>query len=127
MQVTLDPSGVTIELPDKIGDLAKAFSSGMMDDNELKILAAASTLVPVFPQVIAVEIGTYVGATAVFLATVLRELGREMPILSIDAFSRVQSDALNPQAIYSLIWRTLRHTRSRAFVSHWCPGPRTLR
>ena len=97
MQVILNPSGLTIELPDKVGDLAKAFSSDMMDEDELKILAAASTLAPVFPHVIAVEIGTYVGATAVFLATVLRELGRQMPILSIDAFSRVQPDALNPQ------------------------------
>jgi hypothetical protein len=97
MEVILNPSRLTIELPDKVGDLAKAFSSGMMDEDELKILAAASTLAPVFPHVIAVEIGTYVGATAVFLATVLRELGRQMPILSIDAFSRVQPDALNPQ------------------------------
>jgi Methyltransferase domain len=97
MQVIMNPSGLAIELPDKVGDLAKTFSSGMMDEHELTILAAASALAPANKHSIAVEIGTYVGATAVFLAKVLRELDRQMPILSIDAFSRVQPDALNPQ------------------------------
>jgi hypothetical protein len=97
MQVVLNVSGRAVDLPDRVGDLAKAFGSAMMDENELTVLAAAAAVVPVATDGIIVEIGTYVGATAVFLAQVLRELDRRMPILSIDAFSRVQPDAFNPQ------------------------------
>jgi hypothetical protein len=42
-----------------------------------------------------------VGQTTVFMAQVLRLLGRRVPILSIDPFERAQPDALNPQGIYS--------------------------
>ena len=97
MQVVLNVSGRAVDLPDRVGDLAKAFGSAMMDENELTILAAAAAVVPVATDGIIVEIGTYVGVTAVFLAQVLGELNRRMPILSIDAFSRVQPDAFNPQ------------------------------
>jgi predicted O-methyltransferase YrrM len=101
MQVTFNMSGHVISLPDNVVDLAKKFSSNMMDEHELLALAAACTLAPANEYTIAVEIGTYLGNTAVFLAKVLRELGRYMPVLSIDAFHRVQSDPLNPQGILS--------------------------
>lgn len=97
MQVAFNTSGHVVDLPDEVADLAKRFSSNMMDEHELLTLAAASALAPANEYTIVVEIGTYLGNTAVFLANVLRELGRRLPVLSIDAFHRAQPDMLNPR------------------------------
>jgi predicted O-methyltransferase YrrM len=108
VQIVLNSSGDVIQIPDRICDLSEAFSSVMMDQQELRVLAAACTLLPIHEEAIVVEIGTYIGNTAVFLAKVLKELSRPMPIMSIDAFDRVTPDALNPQGVLSAYLENIR-------------------
>jgi cephalosporin hydroxylase len=50
---------------------------------------------------IVVEIGAYLGHTAVFMAQVLQSMGKRIPVLSIDPFDRGTADALNPQGSYA--------------------------
>ncbi|MEA2588640.1 MAG: hypothetical protein QOH66_1567 [Actinomycetota bacterium] len=72
----------------------------MMDAGELLLLAAALASSPAPPGIV-VEIGTYTGDSAVFMGRVLRLLGRDIPILSIDAFDWIQPDPRNPQGMYA--------------------------
>jgi hypothetical protein len=101
MKLRFDPSGVVVELPDAVQPLCEQFASVMMDANELLHLAATLVAYPPNQEAIVVEIGSYIGMTTVFMAKVLKLLGRQTPILSIDPFERVQPDALNPQGVYS--------------------------
>ncbi len=89
-----------VYIPDEIADLAAEFASGMMDAAELTYLAATLGMVPWDCQPIVVEIGTYVGQTAVFMALVLQKMGHQVPILSIDPFERARHDPLNPSGRY---------------------------
>jgi hypothetical protein len=88
-------------LPAEIPSLAQARASSMMDQRELTFLAGALGASPAGDGTIVVEIGTYLGHTALFMAEVLATLGRSAPIFSIDAFDSVQPDPLNPQGSYA--------------------------
>jgi hypothetical protein len=101
MIVTFRPSGFKVDVPDRVLDLAQEFRSEMMDAHELLYLAAALAAYPWDVDAIIVEIGTFVGRTAVFMAKVMQELGRRVPVLSIDPFERAQPDPLNPQGVYA--------------------------
>jgi hypothetical protein len=107
MQLTVTP-GTHIDLSVEIQELAKAYHSVMMDAGELLVLASTLAMYPWQPEAIVVEIGTYVGQTAVFMAKVLQLLGQRIPILSIDPFERVQADPLNPQGIYAAYLENIR-------------------
>src|SRR5437764_15293596 len=97
MRLVLNQSGATIDLPDSVRAGAEAAASEMMDAAELLHLAAALALCEWRPGAIVVEIGTFQGQTAVFLAKVLEALGVRAPVLSIDPFERARPDGLNPQ------------------------------
>jgi len=102
------PSQVEVELPETVMALAKQFRSEMMDEGELAHLAACLALSPWTGKEIVVEIGTYIGITAAFLAKTLRLLGREGgKILSIDPFERLPQEELNAQGSYSKYLETI--------------------
>lgn len=102
MDILFNLTQETVSLPDTVSDLAAQFASSMMDAAELTYLAALLAIAPWDRSAIVVEIGTYIGQTAVYMAQVLRVLGhRRVPILSIDPFERAQPDPLNPQGQYS--------------------------
>jgi cephalosporin hydroxylase len=107
MQVVLNQTRQVVHLPDEIASLALQYASPMMDAGELTYLAAALALAPWDRQGIVVEIGTYIGQTAAFMAKVLRHLGHRVPVLSIDPFERFQPDPLNPQGVYSAYLNTI--------------------
>ncbi|MCS7313022.1 MAG: class I SAM-dependent methyltransferase [Acidobacteria bacterium] len=110
MEVIFNLTQEVVSLPAEIPDLATQFASPMMDAAELTYLAATLALAPRDPSAIVVEIGTYVGQTAIYMAKVLRLLGRRIPILSIDPFERVRPDPLNPQGHYGdYLENILRH------------------
>jgi cephalosporin hydroxylase len=110
MEVTLNPSGRTERLPDEVIALAQAAQSGMMDASELQCLAATLALYPWGRQQeeVVVEIGAFKGATTVFMAKVLRTLGRRVPILSIDPFERATPDDVNPQGVQAAYLQNVR-------------------
>jgi hypothetical protein len=108
MELTFTPSDYTVDLPDTIQALSEAFGSGMMDAGELQYLAGTLAAYPWNTASIVVEIGAYTGRTTVFMAKVLQLLGKRIPILSIDAFDRVQPNALNPQGNYAAYLETIR-------------------
>jgi hypothetical protein len=108
MQLTFTPSGYTLDLPDIVQEWSASFGSSMMDAGELQHLAATLVAYPWDTEAIVVEIGAYTGRTTAFMAKVLQLLGKRVPILSIDAFERVQPDPLNPQGIYSAYLETIR-------------------
>ncbi len=108
MELTFTPSGYTVEIPDIVQEWSVAFGSGMMDEGELQYLAGTLAAYPWHTASIVVEIGAYTGRTTVFMAKVLQLLGKRIPILSIDAFDRVQPNALNPQGNYAAYLETIR-------------------
>ena len=108
MQLTFTPSGYTVDLPDIVQEWSMAFGSSMMDAGELQYLAGTLVAYSWNTEAIVVEIGAYTGRTTAFMAKVLQLLGKRVPILSIDAFERVQPDPLNPQGIYSAYLETIR-------------------
>lgn len=55
-----------------------------------------------------VEIGSYAGETAAFVAETLAEAGHDNPVLSIDPFERVSGSRLNPKGKYRRYMRTMR-------------------
>jgi Methyltransferase domain len=86
----------------EVAALARARASTMMDERELTFLAAALAASPAGDgDTIVVEIGTYLGESAIFMAEVLAVLNRGASIFSIDAFDLVEPDPLNPQGSYS--------------------------
>lgn len=108
MRLTFTPSGYEVNLPNVIQELAEAHSSEMMDASELLYLAGTLTAYHWPADAIVVEIGTYIGKTAVFMAKVLRLLQKQVPVLSIDPFERAQPDPGNPQGVYSAYLKTIR-------------------
>ena len=110
MEVTFTPAGQTVILPDEVAAWANSAATGMMDAGELQCLAASLALYPWDrdPDAIVVEIGAFEGTTTVFMARVLRALGRPVTILSIDPFERATADALNPQGVESAYLRNVR-------------------
>jgi cephalosporin hydroxylase len=106
-QVVMNQTHQVVHLPDEIVSLASRYASSMMSAQELTYLAAALALAPWDRQGIVVEIGTYIGQTAAFMAKVLRHLGHRVPVLSIDPFERFQPDSLNPQGSYSSYINTI--------------------
>ena len=100
MELRFDPSGIVVQVPNAAQQCSDQFASSMMDAEELLYLAASLAAFPWDERAIVVEIGTYVGTTAVFMAKIFEVLGRRVSILSIDPFERVQADSLNPQGIY---------------------------
>ena len=68
MNLTFAPSGFTTTIPDTVTKRAAEYSSVMMDDAELSCLAGAALSFPWTPDALVVEIGSYEGMTAAFLA-----------------------------------------------------------
>jgi len=101
MELIFEQSGKNISLDDQIVEWANVYQSSMLDAHELLHLAAALTAFPWEYGGFVVEIGAYLGTTTVFMAKVMKHLGRRVPILSIDPFERFQPDPLNPQGNYS--------------------------
>lgn len=104
----LQPSRRELALTASSRARGDAFASGMMDDGELKFLAAVTQAFPWSAGDLVVEIGTHTGRTAVFLAETLDEIGADNVILSIDPFERVQKSRLNPQGKYRKYVKTMR-------------------
>ena len=103
----LQPSGRELALSQASLERANASASGMMDDGELKFLAAAQAY-DWSPDDIAVEIGSHTGRTAAFLAETLAEVGASNVVLSIDPFERVSGSRLNPRGKYRRYLKTMR-------------------
>lgn len=111
MRLVLTPSMCEVNLPDVFQKLAEAHASEMMDASELLYLAGTLALYHWYRDAIVVEIGTYIGKTAAFMAQVLKLLQKQAPVLSIDPFERVQPDPGNPQGVYSKYLETIRRAR----------------
>ena len=79
MKLVFDPSGFQAEIPEEVAALAEAYGSGMMDHAELTHLAAAALAYEWTPDAIVVEIGSFTGLTAAFLAQALGAVGRQTP------------------------------------------------
>jgi predicted O-methyltransferase YrrM len=91
-------SGMAVDLPPSVEALAEEHATSMLDASELFHLAGALALMPVRGEAgLVAEIGAYRGRTTVFMARVLRELGKRAAILSIDPFEGARRDALNPK------------------------------
>ena len=80
----------------------------MMDDGELGCLAGVALAFPWSRDSLVVEIGSYAGETAAFVAETLAEAGHGNPVLSIDPFERVSGSRLNPKGKYRRYMRTMR-------------------
>lgn len=104
----LQPSKREVTLTPASRQRADAYASGMMDDGELKFLAAVAHAFTWSEDDIAVEIGSHSGRTAAFLAETLAEIGCPNVVLSIDPFERVSKDRLNPQGKYRRYVKTMR-------------------
>ena len=101
MEITMSGNGVAMRIPDEAGALAPVFASNMLDASELLHIAAALAAFSWEKGGIVVEIGTYVGQTAVYMAKVLELLGFRVHVVSIDPFERFQPDSLNPQGRFA--------------------------
>ena len=102
------PSGFEVAVPGSVVARAKQDGSGMMDDGELRCLAGVALAFPWQPEALVVEIGSYAGTTAAFVAETLAEAGHDNPVLSIDPFERVSGSGLNPQGRYRRYLKTMR-------------------
>lgn len=102
------PSGFRAMVPPSAAHRADAYSSDMMDDGELRYLAAVALAYQWAPDDLVVEIGTYAGTTAAFVAETLAEAGHLNKVLSIDPFERVSHTRLNPGGKYRRYVRTMR-------------------
>jgi Methyltransferase domain len=108
MELILSESGQALELPDALLELAEEFGSRMMDASELLYLAGTLATYAWQTTAIVVEIGAYAGRTTLFMAKILRLLGKRVPILSIDAFDAFLPEALNPQGNSAAYLQTVR-------------------
>ena len=91
-----NPSGFQAVVPESAAARADDYSSDMMDDGELRYLAAVALAYPWGAGELVVEIGSYSGLTAAFVAVTLGEAGFENKVLSLDPFERVPHTRLNP-------------------------------
>lgn len=106
--LTFQPSGFQATVPAAAGGRADRYSSKMMDDGELRYLAAVTLAFPWTDDALVVEIGSYTGHTAAFVAETLDDAGHPNPVLSIDPFERVPHTRKNPQGKYRRYLRTMR-------------------
>ena len=98
-----------LELSDTVAKRAAKYSSDMMDDGELSCLAGAALAFPWTPEAIVVEIGSYHGMTAAFVAESLYDAGHLNHVLSIDPFERAPTSPGNPAGQYSAYLKTMRN------------------
>ena len=106
--LTFDPSNFQASFPASVGVRADEYASKMMDDGELRYLASIALTFPWSPEALVVEIGSYAGSTAAFVAETLAEGGHGNHVLSIDPFERVPHTRKNPQGKYRRYLRTMR-------------------
>jgi hypothetical protein len=100
MEITFERNGRKVDIPDILNEWAHSFASEMIDAGELLYLAAAIASYDWPVGSFLAEIGAYQGRTTAFMAHVLRLLGHDVPVLSIDPFERVAPTPLNPQGSY---------------------------
>jgi hypothetical protein len=105
--LTFKPSGFKAVVPAGAAARADGYASQMMDDGELRYLASIALAFPWSPEGVVVEIGSYSGMTAAFVAEVLAEAGFDNRVLSIDPFERVPNTRKNPQGKYKRYLRTM--------------------
>lgn len=108
MDLHFVPSGRTVTIPKTVVKRSARYASDMMDDGELSCLAAAALSFPWKPDSIVVEIGSFAGMTAAFLAETLFDAGHLNHVLSIDPFERAPTTPGNPAGSYSRYLETMR-------------------
>ncbi len=101
MKILLSDLQAEIEVKEEIVLLAEYFKSEMMDASELTYLGAIIQSIDWNNQDYVIEIGTFTGQTACFMAKVLQSLGRKNPIVSVDPFERAPSEELNAAGSYT--------------------------
>lgn len=106
--IVFNSAELTVEVPSSAVERARRDASDMMDDGELKALAAVALAFPWLPAAFVVEIGSYAGATAAFVAETLVEAGHGNRVLSIDPFERVTKTLNNPAGKYRRYQKTMR-------------------
>jgi len=106
--IVFNSAELTVEVPSSAVRRARQDASDMMDDGELKALAAVALAFPWRPTAFAVEIGSYAGTTAAFVAETLVEAGHGNRVLSIDPFERVSKTLHNPAGKYRRYQATMR-------------------
>ncbi|MGI9610007.1 MAG: class I SAM-dependent methyltransferase, partial [Acidimicrobiia bacterium] len=106
--LVFNSAGLEVEIPASAVRRSRRDASDMMDDGELKALAAVALSFPWQPEAFVVEIGSYAGATAAFVAETLVEAGHGNRVLSIDPFERVKRTLNNPQGKYRRYQKTMR-------------------
>ena len=104
----MQPSGHEVVLSAASQIRADRYASQMIDDGELKFLAAAIHAFDWAEGHIVAEIGSHTGRTAAFLAETLAEVGASNLVLSIDPFERVRRSKLNPRGNYRRYRKTMR-------------------
>lgn len=108
-ELILRPSLVSVQLPQQLLELAKEHGSRMIDATELTHLCGCLVLSPPEDDEIVVEIGTFVGSTAAFLARALWALGDiHRPVVSVDPFERLPAEKLNAQGRYQEYLSTIK-------------------
>jgi hypothetical protein len=106
-KLTFNPSGFGAVVTASAAARADTYSSAMMDDGELRYLAAVALAYQWASDDLVVEIGSYSGMTAAFIAETLGEAGYQNKVLSIDPFERVSHSRLNPGGRYGRYLRTI--------------------
>lgn len=101
MKILLSDLQAEIGVKEEIVLLAEHFKSEMMDASELTYLGAIMQSIDWNDYDYVVEIGTFTGQTACFMAKVLQSLGRKNPIVSVDPFERAPSEELNAAGSYA--------------------------
>lgn len=107
MELTFTPSGFVATIPETVVKRADEYSSVMMDNAELSCLAGAALAFPWTPDALAVEIGSYEGTTAAFLAESMFDAGHLNHIISIDPFERAPTSPGNPAGKYEVYLKTM--------------------
>ena len=100
-----------INLNPKISSLCSESKSDMMDDFELSCLAACVCNFNWLKGTYIIEIGTNIGKTAVFIARVLKLLGKNIRIASIDPFELAHDEKLNAKGSYSKYLKSIQQAK----------------
>ena len=125
MDLECNRSDVVFDLRHDIFAIRESFDSPMMDIGELAYASAALVASDPRDGDVIVEIGTFEGLTACFLAKVLDALGVRACVLSIDPFERFEGGDNNPPGSYAGYIANLQtHGAERCFplvaFSHEC-------
>lgn len=93
--MSMDLSQIVNELPIEVRKLCEDFANinMMMNETRLSFLAASIIAADVTPEDFLVEIGTYQGMTAIFMAKLLGYMGVKNSVVSIDSFERRERGA----------------------------------